>query len=170
MRRFLLWLTARLPAREIAHQGIVFLERYHLGTLLGWRFYIHRFVGDDPDGVHDHPWGYGFSLILAGSYIEVRRDRTRHRRFGNMVNGDTFHRVMLAVRGEDVWTLFAHTGRVKAWGMLRPHQLVGFGEPRGDRSGMARVTHIYIEQNEAEDGHSDWHKRAPKGRDIRRAA
>ena len=49
MRKLLFWLTSHLPCRIIAEEGSVYLERYYLFTLLGWRFYLHRFVGSDPD-------------------------------------------------------------------------------------------------------------------------
>jgi len=168
IRRFLLWLTARLPVREIAHNGTVFLERYNVGVLGDWRFYIHRFIASDPDGVHDHPWRWGVSIILSGWYMEARRDGMRVRRWGNMVNGDTFHRVMISPGGE-AWTLFAHTRRVKPWGMLRPAQHPGYYGAREDGTGEARITHVCVEQNGADPEHSTWHLSAPKGRDIRRS-
>ena len=78
MRKLLFWLTSHLPCRIIAEEGSVYLERYYLFTLLGWRFYLHRFVGSDPDrGLHDHPWSRAFSIILAGWYWEQTRSGTR---------------------------------------------------------------------------------------------
>ena len=159
MRRFLLWLTARLPAEEIAHQGVKFMERYYVTTLLGWRVYIHRFIGSDPDGLHDHPWRYGFSVILSGEYREQRWDGIHLRRWGNAVHGDTFHRVVMPP-GTEAWTLFAHTRRCKQWGFLRPAAWL---------EGEDQASWAYVPFN-APTGHSDWHLTAPKGRDIRRAA
>lgn len=132
------------------------------------RSYIHRFIASDPDGLHDHPWRYGLSIILSGYYFEERRDGVHKRIWGNVVNGDTFHRVIVWPWHE-VWTLFAHTRRVKEWGMLRPAQLAGDGVGLSeDKNCEALVTHLYVRQNDADPGHSDWHLRAPKGRDIRR--
>lgn len=164
MKRFLLWLTARLPAEEIAHQGEKFMERYYVATLLGWRFYIHRFIGSDPDGVHDHPWRWGFSLILCGWYFEQRREALYLRRWFNMVNGDTFHRIVMPV-GREAWTLFAHNARCKEWGFLRRPQWAGFLAPPGDPSHKLMM----YEPHNAPTGHSDWHKTAPKGHEIRSA-
>lgn len=159
MRRFLTWLSDRLPAEEIAHQGEKFMERYYVATLLGWRVYIHRFIGSDPDGLHDHPWRFGFSLILSGWYMEQRLDRTYVRRWCNAVNGDTFHRVIVPVGGE-AWTLFAHNRRYKAWGFLRQVSVSGDDE--------LCVGFNYFRAN-APVGHSDWHLTAPRGRDLRQA-
>ncbi len=113
----------------------VYLERYYLFTLLGWRFYIHRFVGSDPDrGLHDHPWQRAFSIILAGWYWEETRRKfgkgqLRKVRWYNSLTGDTFHRVVLPYTVEPhewyatqkhCWTLFFHTADdVKEWGFLR---------------------------------------------------
>jgi hypothetical protein len=122
MTRFLLWLTARLPAREIrGENGEPYLERYSLCGAFGWRAYIHRFRASDPDrGLHDHPWGLSFSLILAGSYRELRDGAVRRMEAGNIntIRGDDFHRILLC-RGEEAWTLFLHGPRIKGWGFLR---------------------------------------------------
>ena len=100
MRKLLFWLTSHLPCRIIAEEGSVYLERYYLFTLLGWRFYLHRFVGSDPDrGLHDHPWSRAFSIILAGWYWEQTRSGTRKVRWLNTLTGDTFHRVVLPSEG-----------------------------------------------------------------------
>lgn len=169
MRRFLTWLSDRLPAREITHQGQPYLERYYVGTLVGyWRVYLHRFVGSDPDGLHLHPWRWGCTVILAGWYLEQRRFGHRVVRWFGIVNGDTFHRV-IKPEGADVWTLFIHSPRVMNWGFLR--ELVHFSF--GCMPGKIRrdATWRYEEVGDAEPkSHGDWHLKAPKGRDLRRAA
>jgi hypothetical protein len=163
-RRFLLWLSARLPAREIKHQGQPYMERYYVATLFGyWRVYIHRFVGSDPDGLHSHPWRWGATVILAGWYLEQRRFGHRVVRWGGIVNGDTFHRV-IKPEGADVWTLFVHSPRVMNWGFLRTRTFIEFRQP------TQKVT-IYQEVGDAEPSAlSGWWKKAPKGRDLRRVA
>ena len=109
MTRFLYWLTARLPCRIInGEHGEPYLERYFLFRLVGFTAYIHRFVDNDPDrGLHDHPWSWSCSLILAGGYHELRAThvhthtapdiRLRYRRPGrfNVIRGDDFHRIIL---------------------------------------------------------------------------
>lgn len=126
-------ITGRLPCRIISDGDAPYLERYYICTLLGWRFYLHRFVGSDPDrGLHDHPWRKAFSVILSGWYWEETRSGTRKVKWFNSLTGDTFHRVVLP-NGWQVhglrftqgplpcWTLFFHTvGNVKPWGFLNP--------------------------------------------------
>lgn len=114
-------LTDDLPLRFIDDpDGRRYLERYYLGTWFGWRFYVHQFVGPDPDrGLHDHPWTLAFSLRLAGYYYELTRAGMRKQRWLGILTGDTFHRVA-TLATPSVWTLFAHTvGDVKPWGFWR---------------------------------------------------
>ncbi len=124
MKNFLFWLSSFLPFREISDGDTPYLERYYIATLFGWRFYLHRFVGSDPDrGLHDHPWSKAYSLILSGWYWEQTRSGTRKVRWFNSLTGDTFHRVVLPQRwmcDEPCWTLFMHkAGSVKPWGFWR---------------------------------------------------
>jgi hypothetical protein len=136
MKRLLFWLSGHLPCRLInggdgsRTKMAPYLERYFLATLLGCYVYVHRFVGSDPDvGLHDHPFMWSFSLILAGSYVEVtvrgfsengfiiKTHRFRPCML-NLIGPYKVHRVV-ADRGE-AWTLFVHGPRVKSWGFLRP--------------------------------------------------
>lgn len=138
LNKFLFWFTGRLPCRLIQLDSGPYLERYYLGQ---WKwlkviFYLHRYVSSDSERhVHNHPWEWGGSLILAGSYIEERvidicphaNDAgcwTKYRkvRWFNRVNCNTFHRVHNAKSG--TWSLFFHGarprigGREKGWGFL----------------------------------------------------
>lgn len=164
MRKFLMWWSASLPVREIKHKGQRYLERYYIGTLFGfWRVYLHRFVGSDPDGLHVHPWRWGATFILVGWYHELRRWGLRTVRWFSIVNGDTAHRVILPA-GAETWTLFIHSERVMNWGFLRTRTYIEFGQP------TQKVT---IYQEVGEDNPTplgDWWRKAPKGRDLRRAA
>lgn len=122
MRRLLLWLSARLPLRIISEGDKPYLERYYVCSAAGLRVYLHRFVASDPDrGLHDHPWKWAVSIILAGWYVEERRDGDHVRSWLNFLVGDNFHRVVLpAGGGADVWTVFIHrAGKRKPWGFLR---------------------------------------------------
>lgn len=162
MRRFLMWLSARLPARVITQDGEPYLERYYLFDALGLRFYLHRFVGDDPDrGLHDHPWRFAFSLVLAGWYIEQTRQGARPVRWVNFLLGDSFHRVILP-SSLPVWTLFAHRiGDVKVWGFM--------SELTGTSVHGAMVFRPY--QYALEGGKPErWWLTAPKGCEIRKEA
>jgi len=131
MANLLYWLTGFLPLRVISDDGTPYLERYYLFTLLGYVFYVHRFVGSDPDrGLHDHPWRRAFSIVLSGHYLELTRYGYRRVRWFNTITGDTFHRVVLPSRNvplsfypngvEPCYTLFFHTAKkAKPWGFLR---------------------------------------------------
>lgn len=181
MSRLLYWLSGFLPCRIISDNGTPYLERYYVGTLLGVRFYLHRFVGSDPArGLHDHPWPWARSLILSGWYYEETRTGTRKVRWFNRLNGDTFHRVILpksavvvGYEGGDVsgfagslpvvkrigapqhcWTLFWHKAEyVKPWGFLRPLD----GEPA-----VMWVPHNYPKDGKGTPG--AWWETVPRGK------
>jgi hypothetical protein len=166
MKTLLFWLSNFLPARIINDGEHDYLERYYVGTLFGVRFYLHRFIGSDPDrGLHDHPWRWAFSLILSGYYYEQTRYGLTKKRLFNFLTGDSFHRVILPrkseIRAQDsygvhlalvepadalpCWTLFCHrAARVKTWGFLR---------------GTTYLPHPSADQG--------WWKTAPKGRQLR---
>ena len=172
IRRFLLWLTARLPVKVIG-RGSPFVEWYYLGTPFGlFRVQIHRFLRSDPDGLHDHPWGWARTFILTGWYLEERRDTIRVRTAGDTyaLTGDTFHRVVLPIGAREVWTLFIHGPYVKHWGFLQPHRMLlpqregpSWSDPFGG---------LWEYQARPKHGHrfENWHLTAPKGRDIRESA
>lgn len=168
MSRFLWWFTARLPMRVINDGVRPYLERYYVGTLFGWRFYIHRFVGSDPDrGLHDHPWSKAHSIILSGWYWEETRSGTRQVRWFNSLTGDTFHRVVLPSwtspldlpsmrREQPCWTLFFHrTGKVKPWGFLSEYAT----SARNENDGMM----LFKPHDYSREGRQDnWWLKAPK--------
>jgi hypothetical protein len=172
IRRFLHWLTARLPAKVIGRPS-PYVEWYYVATIPlfgGIRVQLHRFVRSDPDGLHDHPWGWSRSFILTDWYYEQRRDRTRVRRAGRTygMTGDTFHRVILPLRVRECWTLFIHGPYVKHWGFITPVPGPAGFEPTwsGRRGGAWR----YDARPRNREAFDDWHKTAPMGRDIRREA
>lgn len=160
IRRLLYALADRLPCRIISDDGTPYLERYFLFRAAGVQCYLHRFVGSDPDcGLHDHPWRWAASLILAGWYLEERRrkDLTPRRvRWFNLITGDTFHRVVMPDGARDVWTLFVHGPVVKRWGFLREEGRAGFWwwAPYTYPAGATVA--------------GDWWTTAPKGRDCER--
>jgi hypothetical protein len=148
MRRLLTWLTGKMkPPRVIRDRedGGPYLSRSYLhGTPVmpdgsspfdehgdmrkgaEWpsRFglYLHRFHrGDSAFHLHNHPWGWSLSLVLAGGYIEERRQRDgsvtrRTLRPGhfNWIRGEDFHRVDLIE--SDAWTLFLAGPKLSGWG------------------------------------------------------
>lgn len=179
INKLLYKLTAYFPCRIIELDSGPYLERYYLGCLFGVTFYLHRFVSSDSERhVHNHPWGWGASLILAGSYVEERcldicpaipgsgciTDRIRRRWF-NRVDGNTFHRIHDAKPG--TWTLFFHGPRatvgdwpsnMKKLGLPRKPKGWGFLEKRGDNT-------VFISHDSAPDR---WWENALKGDDINR--
>lgn len=191
MNGLLYWITGFLPTRFINDGNVRYLERYYLFTFLGWTFYLHRFVGSDPDrGLHDHPWSRAFSIILSGWYFEETRSGTSEVRWFNALTGDTFHRVVLPeywqVRTDDYplrwlldgefehhpelrvpqpcWTLFLHrTPNVKKWGFL--NKIFPDGHPNDNGE------HVFVPyQYTREGGQKEWWLTAPKGRAARAAA
>lgn len=174
MNRLLYRLTAGLPCRLIERNpGERYLERYYLGQLFGWTFYLHRFVSRDADvKVHNHPWSRGFSVVLSGAYTEeVATDICPYAspsgcvsfrrvvRWFNRIDGNRFHRIVWCEPG--TWTLMAHGprervagGRLKGWGFL--HTTAGGGAV------------VYTPYGESQD--PTWWVTAPKGRDAGRAA
>jgi len=167
-------LTAKLPCKLITLDSGPYLERYYLGQLFGATFYLHRFISSDSnDGLHNHPWRWGRSLILSGSYIEERvfdlcpdanisgcMTENRHIRWWNVVNANTFHRIYDAE--PNTWVLFFHSERVmirkgmasvfKGWGFIK--SLEG--------SGTLFVS--FPSKN------SQWWIKAPKGREAGRVS
>ena len=116
-----------LPKREIyAEDGKLYLERYRV---FGWEpgsrwngpsLYLHRFHLPDQDtALHNHPWKWAISLILAGGYIEDRVSGMRILRPGrlNIIRANDFHRVSF-IRGRETWTLFLVAPKSRSWGFL----------------------------------------------------
>jgi hypothetical protein len=101
-----------------------------------FNIFLHKFVGSDPlEEVHTHPWRWWVSIILSGSYRQVRYEwspaviedgRVRRvalsdkseRTFGpldvNIILHSQAHRVELTP-GQPCWTLFIHGPRVSTW-------------------------------------------------------
>jgi hypothetical protein len=159
----------RRPCRLIDVDGRPYLERYFLATLPGGgAIYLHRFLAPDPDrGLHDHPWPWALSLVLAGGYVEARGDpwgerRRRAVRPGrlNLIRGTTFHRIVALAAGE-AWTLFAHGPRVKPWGFAVPCEPATAGELRVEGA-LARLA--FDQPGQA----PGWWRTAPVGREARR--
>lgn len=158
------WLRCRVIRGNF---GEPYLERYHLLRLPGGGgLYLHRFLASDPDrGLHDHPWGHAFGLILSGGYDELRFDHhgegeqvvRRHLRPGsiNRIRGDDFHRIVLPAERE-AWTIFGHTHKYKDWGFVTL-----------DTTGQRHYQAHDVVANESD--HHLWWKTAPRGRHLTRS-
>ncbi len=157
IRRLLLAYSNTRPVKVISDGGRRYLERYFVCSVFGVRVYLHRFVDSDPDrGLHDHPWRWAASLVLAGWYWEQTRQSggPRRVRWFNLLTGDTFHRVLLPVKLDEVWTLFIVPARdVKEWGFLR------------DKGQMGQVFTPYDYGVAGKPAR--WWEHAPRGREIR---
>lgn len=149
IRNYLLFkYSGRLKCRLISPAGLPYLERYHICTVLGRTWYLHRFVSADAERhMHNHPYDCT-ALVLAGSYVEdVVTDICPHAgasgcvtksqrvRWFNRIDGAKFHRIRDAAPG--TWTLFTHgtrlqvdvglATRLKGWGFLSTIDVVREG-------------------------------------------
>jgi hypothetical protein len=92
-----------------------YLTRTVFPRVFGVRPLLHRFHRPDADRhEHNHPWIWCFSVVLCGSYDEVRGGRERRVRFFNLLRHGDYHRIA-RLNGE-VWTLFLAGRRVSSWG------------------------------------------------------
>ena len=185
MRHLLYWLTGFLPVNVIyaevgsgQEQTAPLFERYHLGTLFGWTFYIHHYLRTDPDrGVHDHPWNWAIAWLLAGEYIERRLTGfnglgdcnfefvPRHTGVPYLLTGRDFHSLDLAP-GRTVWSLFVHGPFRKGWGFLRP--VPWDGDLASRPAAYPSVAYFPFGSDPSEDD-GKWVTRT-RGRDVERAA
>lgn len=108
----------------------LYLNRWRLFESKHFGVKLHQFVRSDSDAeLHNHPWDWAASLILAGGYSEERRvvsssdngrwhDTVQQRFFLpfslNFLRANTFHRVDLLE--EDCWTIFVTGPKVQSWG------------------------------------------------------
>lgn len=143
MRKLCKWLAKFLPHVTIPRpDGKPYLTRYYLfGADRKWgNVFLHHFHSSDvdvaPSGayyLHNHPWPWSFSIILAGGYLEYRRDTfsetdehyilTSRKYLPGSINtlsAEDFHRVDLLE--EDGWSLFFTGWRSKkrSWGFWDP--------------------------------------------------
>lgn len=86
---------------------------------------LHKFHrGDNDLALHNHPWLWSYSLILAGGYREERRVLAGGREVvatctflpftGNRILANDFHRVDLLEK--DCWSLFLAGPKTQSWG------------------------------------------------------
>jgi hypothetical protein len=130
-------LLRRLPLRMrvitnddgAPYLGRIYLLRAFRSVLPG--VFLHRFFRSDGDReLHNHPWKWAVSLVLAGGYREERLEDKygspiveRVLRPGrlNFIRGSTFHRVELLDEERGAWSLFIAGPRPDAgttWGFL----------------------------------------------------
>lgn len=86
--------------------------------------HVHHFYRSDDDGeLHNHPWKWALSIVLAGGYSEERRTKDDHveRRLVkpfsiNFITENTFHRVDLLDEKNGAWSIFIAGPRTQSWG------------------------------------------------------
>ena len=127
MHALLYFISGFMKVKIINNEnGEPYLERYMISRKGKEVHFLHRFLDSDSDrGVHDHPWDYSRSFILAGGYNEERLVEENGvakvilrdvRPFSiNEIRGNDFHRVVLRNK-KPAWTVFYHADRVKHWG------------------------------------------------------
>lgn len=138
IRKICEWLAKRLPSFTIpTPDGKPYLTRYYLfGADRKWgNIFLHHFHSSDmdkaPSGayyLHNHPWPWSFSIILAGGYEEARRyqpaDIMVWKKYYpgsiNVLSDKDFHRIELLEK--DGWSLFFTGWRSKkrSWGFWDP--------------------------------------------------
>lgn len=110
-----------------------YLRRWHLIPRNRWfNVYLHQFMRSDDDrALHDHPW-WNASVLLRGSYIEMRPQGQRVVVEGSIVlrGAKSLHRVILfggrknaagrTANENVVWTLFITGPRIREWGFACP--------------------------------------------------
>lgn len=138
----LTWFLRLLPRTTINVDGKPYLTRYYL---LGrdWKLgniYIHHFHSSDQGlELHNHPWRWGFSIVLKGGYVEERahnpivwdatlgpflphKINVEKRDISpgsiNIIKPSDYHRVDLKDEVNGAWTLFFTGRRAKSWGFL----------------------------------------------------
>lgn len=101
----------------------VYLRRWYLVRLFGWKLMLHKMERPDSDREpHDHPWWF-WSVVLKGGYLEQifvgnKYHSYRERRAGRLVScrPKHTHRVAMLMDGKPCWTLLLRGPRVRSWG------------------------------------------------------
>lgn len=120
-------LASLLPYKQLEGIKGPYLRRYKLRTDMGVRVYLHQFLRPDEDPeMHSHPWSWARSFVLAGGYIEERRDPNDEIIRREVLPGqtvhlkpDTYHRVA-AFRDEACWTLLICGPKTQSWSFWNP--------------------------------------------------
>lgn len=116
----------RSYSRTFETEGDSYLSRYLLFQVGDIAVQLHKFHRGDQDvELHNHPWKWAVSLILAGGYREERKIGesnganvwTKTFRPGsiNLLRGDAFHRVDMLDAQIGCWTLFVSGPKTQSW-------------------------------------------------------
>jgi cold shock CspA family protein len=115
------------------------MVRYYILKTPFFEVYLHQFIDDDEEALHDHPWTF-VTLIISGGYTEeLAGGASRSLRPGRVVfrNASRLHRVVVSnkYRGR-VWTLVVTGRRFHKWSFVdrdtgRYHTPYEYGAKRG---------------------------------------
>lgn len=135
MKRFLNWLSAKLPHRLIPGQDGPYLSRF---KIFGWMpgderrypfsVYLHKFhrADEDQDSPHSHPWKWALAVVLVGGYVEKRLAAVHPsggsvtmsrelRPFAlNLIRATDYH-VISELLEDETWTLFIAGPKADTW-------------------------------------------------------
>lgn len=128
---------------EIRQHGKLYLRRWRILSTKWFGIYLHCFHAPDDDrDLHNHPWSWAASLILAGWYIESvgvpgpskvcrltsryyevrstlrRKEKIWYTGSFRFFRGSTYHAVSDIKAPGKVWTLFIHGPMVREWGFF----------------------------------------------------
>lgn len=142
MSRWHLWGTPKMPDGTIPWNSDGSMKAGHINHE-GWSVFLHCFHRGDVDrDLHNHPWAWGLSLMLARGYREERLDKdgkivsrnVKPWRL-NIITKKTFHRVDLD-NGE-AWSLILVGPKFQKWGFWERdnHKFVPWREYIDKRQG-----------------------------------
>jgi hypothetical protein len=125
-RGWLAQLLSGAPHQVVGPLEDPYLKRWFLVPPNRWGKSRYQFVkSDDPDALHNHPWGF-VSACLWGGYVEVTSAARTPRRAGSIAYRPASyrHRVELlrdsAGRGQPCWTIILTGSRRRPWGFWCP--------------------------------------------------
>lgn len=142
--RFIAWLSLRMHDRHIytrkpditiGGKDHPYLERWWIiPRNRVFNIYLQQFWRSDDDrALHDHPWAFNVSILLAGRYIEHTIERGGiHRAIWRAAGaikvrfGRSPHRLELFDMGKPCVTLFITGPVVRHWGFHCPRGWVGW--------------------------------------------
>lgn len=121
MKKFIFNLSKRyLPIFRF--DGILYLKRWNIFRFKNlFTVRIHKFVANDDDCMHDHPWKF-LSITLWGSYIEYSPSHFMGKQyygFGTfkMRPANWVHRIEI-INNKPCWTLVISFKDEREWGFV----------------------------------------------------
>lgn len=127
------WLRGEPHQVVAAKPGEPYLRRWYLVPRNRWlNLYLHQFIASDPEGLHDHPWGFA-SVVLSGAYFEVTPSGVHRRGRASIAIRPATHRHRICLprnsSGAEIpcWTVIVTGPHRRLWGFWC-HDSRGTGE------------------------------------------